>query len=173
MSRFPAKQSLLLIAALNVSPTFAELTVRFESADRYTDLALGGASTPAVRDDLLKQLEKHFQQLAERFLPPGDKLEIAILDIDMAGATEPWRAPNFTDTRFLRDIYPPRISLHYLWRDKAGAIKADRQEKFTDLNYLMLSDSAYTNQNDPLRYEKAMLERWFRRHFSAADNPTQ
>lgn len=173
MSRFPAKQSLLLIAALNVSPAFAELTVRFESADRYTDLALGGASTPAVRDDLLKQLEKHFQQLAERFLPPGDRLEIVVQDVDMAGATEPWRIPSFIDTRFLRDIYPPRVSLHYLWRDKAGKTKADKQEKLTDLNYLMLSDSTYYHHNDPLRYEKAMLERWFRGNFSSADNPNQ
>ncbi|WKJ92374.1 DUF3016 domain-containing protein [Methylomonas montana] len=171
MSRFPAKLLLMLIAVLTGSPVSAEITVRFVPTDQYTDLAIGGSSTAAVQDDLLKQFEKHFKQLAERYLPGGDKLEIVVQDIDMAGATEPWRAPNLNDTRFLRDIYPPRISLHYLWYDKAGGLKADQQEKLSDLNYLMLLDSAYYTNNDPLRYEKALLDRWFRRTFSSPERP--
>lgn len=170
MSKFPAKPLLLLIAILTDSPVFAEITVRFAPTDQYTDLAVGGSSTTAVQDDLLKQFEKHFKQLAERYLPIGDKLEIVVQDIDMAGATEPWHAPNLVDTRFIRDIYPPRISLHYLWHDKTGGLKADQQEKLSDLNYLMLLDSAYYT-NDPLRYEKTLLDRWFRRTFSNSEQP--
>jgi hypothetical protein len=166
MPRLPATPLLLLIAVLNVSPVLAEVTVRFEPADRYTDLALSGASTPRVQNDLLKQFEKHLKQLGESYLPKGDRLEVMIQDIDMAGAMEPWRSPNLINTRIIRDIYPPRFSLHYLWRTKTGELQANRQEKLTDMNYLMKLDTARYMNNDPLRYEKALLDRWFRQRFS-------
>lgn len=158
---------LLLLAVLNGAPAFAEVTVRFEPVERYTDLGLSGASTPAVQESLLKQLEKHLKQLGESDLPKGDRLDITIRDIDMAGAMEPWRSPNLINTRIIRDIYPPRLTLHYLWRDKAGRLKADREDKPSDLNYLMRLDSARYLYNDPLRYEKTLLDRWFRETFAA------
>jgi len=169
MSKFLHKSVLVLVAMAPGMPIRADMVVRFEPAETFADFSLSGSSTPAVQDDLRKQLLKHLKQLAERYLPAGDELEIEIQDIDMAGAMEPWHAPNFTNTRFLRDVYPPRITLHYLWRDKAGLLKADRQEKLTDLNYLLLPDAARFNNNDPLRYEKAMLERWFRQTFGASN----
>jgi hypothetical protein len=166
MLKLPFKSLLLLIAVLNAVPAFAEVMVRFEAADRYTDLGLSGASTPAVQESLMKQLEKHLKQLGESYLPKGDRLEIMIQDIDMAGAMEPWRSPNLINTRIIRDIYPPRFTLNYLWHSKSGELKADRQEKLTDLNYLMQLDTARYMNNDPLRYEKALLDRWFRQRFS-------
>jgi len=39
-----------------------------------------------------------------------------------------------------------------------------QREQASDLNYLMLADPYYT-YNDPLRYEKAMLRRWFKERF--------
>ncbi len=66
-----------------------------------------------------------------------------------------------TYTRFIRDIYPPKFSLHYIWRDKVGRIIADKQETITELNYLVKLDSRKYNTTDPLRYEKALLDRWF------------
>jgi hypothetical protein len=167
MPRLPAMPLLLLIAVLNGSPVLVEVTVRFEPADRYIDLALSGASTPAVQNDLLTQFEKHLKQLGESYLPEGDTLEIVIQDIDMAGAMEPWRSPGLIDTRIIRDIYPPRFSLHYLWRGKSGELKADKQEQLTDLNYLTWLDSSRYLNNDPLRYEKTLLDRWFRQRFSS------
>jgi len=173
MPRLPAIPLLLLIAVLNGSPVLAEVTVRFEPAERYTDLALSGASTPAVQNDLLNQFEKHLKQLGESYLPEGDTLEIAIQDIDMAGAMEPWQTPGLIDTRIIRDIYPPRFSLHYLWRGKSGELKADKQEQLTDLNYLTWLDSSRYLNNDPLRYEKTLLDRWFRQTFSANAKPAK
>ncbi|WP_020564055.1 DUF3016 domain-containing protein [Methylosarcina fibrata] len=160
-------RSLLLLALLNGAPAFAEVTIRFEPVERYTDLGLSGAATPAVQESLLKQLEKHLRQLGEQYLPKSDTLVIAIQDVDMAGAMEPWRSPNLINTRIIRDIYPPRFTLHYLWRDQAGRSKADREETLTDLNYLMRLDAARYLNNDPLRYEKALLDRWFRETFAA------
>jgi hypothetical protein len=165
--RLSLKSLLLLITALQASPVLAEVTIRFEPADQYTDLGLSGASTPGVQADLLKQLEKHLQQLGELYLPKGDQLEIIIQNIDMAGEMEPWRSPNLINTRIIRDIYPPRFTLHYLWRGKTGKLKADKEEQLNDLNYLMRLDSARYLNNDPLRYEKTLLDHWFQQTFSS------
>jgi hypothetical protein len=164
---------LFLLAALNGAPAVAEVTVRFGPAERYTDLVLSDASTPAVQESLMKQLEKHLQQLGELYLPKGDQLEITIQDIDMAGAMEPWRTPALINTRIIRDIYPPRFTVHYLWRGKAGQVKADKEEKLTDPNYLIRLDSARYLNNDPLRYEKSLLDRWFQQAFAATEKPAE
>jgi hypothetical protein len=76
-----------------------------------------------------------------------------------------------TNSRIIRDIYSPKFSLHYVWRDKVGMLKANKQETLIDLNYLMLPDSRQYNNNDPLRYEKAKLDPWFENTFNAKNLP--
>lgn len=147
-------------------PVFAEINLRFEPAEHYTDLALSGSATPSVQADLIRQFDAHFRQLAKQFLADGQRLDIVIEDIDLAGAYEPWRTPDAINTRFIRDIYPPRITLHYQWFAKDGQLQAEKREKLTDLNYLMHLNAARYQNYDPLRYEKAMLERWFEAEFS-------
>ncbi|WP_082885363.1 MULTISPECIES: DUF3016 domain-containing protein [Methylomonas] len=156
------KLTLLAIAMLVMAQAAcADISIRFENVEHYTDLALSGAATPRVQADLLQQFEAHFRKLAGQYLPAGDSLDLAVEDIDMAGAFEPWQTPNATNTRFIRDLYYPRIKLNYRWYGPDGQIKAEKQEQISDLNYLMLQDSARYPNNDPLRYEKAMLDRWF------------
>ncbi|MGQ0591148.1 MAG: DUF3016 domain-containing protein [Gammaproteobacteria bacterium] len=58
----------------------------------------------------------------------------------------------------------PRIDLGCVWRGGRGEVRAERREQVSDLDYLMLADPYYT-YNDPLRYEKAMLRRWFEARF--------
>ncbi len=166
---------LLLVLGMGYLTAFsshAAVTVRYDHPENYTDLSLSGSSTPSIQDDLMKQFEKHFKTLGDRYLPKDDTLEIVVLNIDMAGAYEPWQTPNLTNTRIIRDIYPPKFSLQYLWRDGSGKIKVNKQETVSDLNYLMLLDSRQYNPNDPLRYEKTMLERWFRETFSSMTKST-
>ena len=149
----------------------AAVAVRFDHPENFADFSLSGSTAADIQSELAKQFEAFFKLLGERYLPKGDALQIEVLNIDMAGAYEPWQTPNLTNTRFMRDIYPPKISLHYQWRDEAGKLKADRQEIVSDLNYPMWLDARQYNANDPLRYEKVMLEHWFRERFSDAATP--
>jgi Protein of unknown function (DUF3016) len=84
------------------------------------------------------------------------------MNIDLAGRIEWWRR-YFYDTRILRDIYPPRFKLNYRLME-AGRILVERQETVVDPNYLA-NPGIYFSPSDPLRFEKAMLEDWFRRRF--------
>ncbi|MGR8932165.1 MAG: DUF3016 domain-containing protein [Gammaproteobacteria bacterium] len=60
--------------------------------------------------------------------------------------------------------------MHYRWIDNAGKLKADEQETVSDLNYLMMLDSRRYINNDPLRYEKATLDRWFEKRFGGGSD---
>ncbi|NOU20968.1 MAG: DUF3016 domain-containing protein [Methyloglobulus sp.] len=167
------RSALLLVVGLFISfIAYARVTVQYEHPENYHDLALSGSDTPSMQAEVMKQLEGHLKKLGEGYLPKGDKLEIVVVDIDMAGAYEPWRTPNLTRTRFIRDIYRPKLVLHYRWQDKGGAVKADKDETVSDLNYLMRQETRKYQDNDPLRYEKTLLDRWFPETFAATEKST-
>lgn len=162
--------ALLSASALSISIfAYAEVTVQYEHPENYHDLALSGSDTRSMQAEVMNQLEAHLKKLGESYLPKGDKLEIVVADIDMAGAYEPWRTPNLTRTRIIRDIYRPKFEVHYRWQDKNGKVKADKDESVSDLNYLMRQETRKYQDNDPLRYEKTLLDRWFRETFSATE----
>lgn len=169
MSKFAVIFLLLPIAVLTSSQVLAEVSVRFKATEQYTDLVAGDSSRPIRDDDLLKELENHFKELGERYLPKGDMLDIVVEDIDMAGPNQSWGTPDYDDARFIRDMHPPIITLHYIWRDKAGNLKADKQEEVTEQDFLIVRGSGYHTSHDPLYYEKDLLDRWFSRTFSPAE----
>lgn len=136
------------------------LTINFVEPEKYTDVGLSGSSSPKTRRYVLTTLEHYLHQLADHRLPERHTLKIDFYDIDMAGEYEPWRAPMLNNTRFIRDIYRPQIKLHYQWRDAQGNVLAEGDETVSDPVYLQHADPGYLN-NDPLRYEKTLLKRWF------------
>ncbi|MGQ0592129.1 MAG: DUF3016 domain-containing protein [Gammaproteobacteria bacterium] len=169
------KRRLIMMAWLAFAPwplsATEALRVHFVEPERYTDVGLSGSTTERIRTYVLGELERYLKELAGRALLPSHTLEITVFDLDMAGEYEPWRVPNLTNTRFIRDVYRPRIDLGYVWRDEYGRALAERRERVSDLNYLMLADPYYT-YNDPLRYEKAMLRRWFDERFGGGSYGT-
>jgi len=113
--------------------------------------------------DWEKALGDYLQLRADRLLPAGQRLEIAIDDIKLAGSFEPWLRPALDDARILRDIYPPRMNLHYKLLAADGSTIREGEGKLHDLGYLQRSVNAAT---DPLRYDKRMLDDWLRREFA-------
>jgi hypothetical protein len=114
-----------------------------------------------------KALGDYLRRRAERLLPSGQRLDVDIDDIKLAGDFEPWLGPNLQDVRILKDLYPPRIDLHFRLLDANGATLREGSAKLRDLGYLQRS---LPNDNDPLRYDKRLLGEWldleFRRNKS-------
>jgi len=150
----------LLAAVAAPSISFAAVKVRFVDPDRYTDAGgFGGGS----RNATLAELRGYLQQLGGRYLPPGQTLDIMVLDIDLAGSYEPWRA-GMSDVRILRDVTPPRIRLRYVLSERGRRLRSG-EETLSDINYQM-NPSARAS-GDRYTYEKALLSDWFRRNFAA------
>jgi hypothetical protein len=149
--------------AVMITPitTHAEVKVSFNQPERYTDAGLHGAYGPKARAATLHELQKHLERLGERYLKPEQMLTIDVRDIDLAGRYEPWRI-NTHNTRILREITWPQIRIYYTLKSN-NTVLVSAEETISDLNYLMRADTI--RSSDPLRYEKAMLDEWFRVRF--------
>jgi len=112
--------------------------------------------------DWEQSLGDYLRQRADATLPPGQKLDVTIDDIKLAGDFEPWHGPAAEDIRFMKDIYPPRIDLHYRLLDANGSVLREGHSKLRDLSYLQ---RVVPNSTDPLRYDKRLLSEWLRKEF--------
>ncbi|HBK45852.1 MAG TPA: DUF3016 domain-containing protein [Xanthomonadaceae bacterium] len=115
------------------------------------------------RGNWVDDLATYFQKNAAKRLPDGQRLDINITDIKRAGDYEPWHGPRMDDIRVVKDIYPPRISFSYTRFAADGSVIDQGEEKLVDSGFLMNSSQALNN--DPLRFEKRMIDDWLRREF--------
>lgn len=159
------RAALVVAASASAAASAAMLSVVFVDPDKFTDAAYSHPQgTEQQRAEVLRDIERHLRQLAERGLPAGDALRIEVLDIDLAGWFEPFRLRTGTDVRVLRDITWPRIKLRYTLT-RGDRVIASAEERVADLNYLMTVNRY--GSSDRLRYEKAMLDDWFSRRIAA------
>jgi len=153
---------LALLALAAVPPAQAAIAdIRFVQPERFTDVGRDRGHRWADED--LATLQEHLRQRATAWLPAGDRLEVAITDVDMAGDFEPWRRKAW-DVRIIRDLYPPRIALRFRWTDAQGRVRAEGERDLTDRAFLMQA-RGYAS-DDAMRFEKALLDRWMRREFA-------
>jgi hypothetical protein len=146
----------VLLAAGGAS---AAVTVAFSHPENYHDLPF--ATTD--RERVLKDLGEHFASLSKD-LPPGQDLRVEVTDLDMAGRIH----PNFRggqDLRVLRGGADwPHMALRYSLESN-GRVIASGKESLSDMNYL--DHINRYNDGDTLRYEKRMIDDWFRNKFVA------
>jgi hypothetical protein len=129
-------------------------TVSFVEPDRFGDAGF----SPIERQANLQALERHFQSLAQRRLPSDQTLKVEVLDVDLAGVERPsFRAGR--DLRILRGgADAPHITLRYTLEGN-GRTLGSGEETLSDLNYLR--GVVGGDDNEPLRYERRMLDKWF------------
>ena len=148
--------SLLLagMAAMAAGPASAGVTVKFSQPEQYQDMPFAAWD----RDELLKELELHFSKLAKN-LPEGMDLKIEVLDLDLAGRLKPmFRGRD--DIRILTGGADwPHMKLRYtLERD--GKVVATGEDHLSNMAYLERINRYMSG--DPLRYEKQMVDDWFK-----------
>lgn len=147
-------------APSNPNPAMqADIAVNYTSPDKFTDLretATGDASPY-----YMEQLTKHIKETAAQHLKAGQKLDVNFTDIDLAGDIRPG---SIHDIRVIKDIYVPRMELHFRLTDASGAVVKEGDRRLMDMNY-QLNISAGLDRNDPLYYDKNMLTDWINKEF--------
>lgn len=139
----------------------AEVRVNFVNPEKYTDANLYGGYGEKAREPALRQIEQDLQRLGQRYLKPGEVLTVDILNVDLAGQFEPWRAPAY-DVRFMREVTWPQIKLRYRLEGTARPPLVG-EELVSDRMYLWrVADHA---SGMVMPYEKAMLQDWFETRF--------
>ncbi|MFB9245767.1 DUF3016 domain-containing protein [Massilia antarctica] len=146
--------ALAAVLALPASAATAAATVTYVEPDRFTDVPFA----PWERERVLKELTAHVEKLAAS-LPPGQELKVEVLDLDLAGQVK----PNFRGGQDVRVMNGgadwPHIHLRYSIAEGDKVIKSG-EEKLSNMQYLNRMNQ-YGN-NELLRYEKQMLDDWFK-----------
>lgn len=129
-------------------------TVTFTAPENYVDMPYSRYE----RDDLLKEMADHFIKLAKR-LPDGQELKVEVTDLNLAGELLPTtRYPR--DYRVLRGGADfPTMKLRFSVIEN-GQVIASGEEYINDMAYLHRVNRYFTG--DPLRYEKQMVDDWFK-----------
>lgn len=146
-------------ALLPATPADADVIVALARPNRYTDAKLQGAPVAS-------QLRDYMQRVGQMYIQPDLKLLITILDIDLAGTDESARDPEAP--RVLRASAWPKIRLSYQLRQGRGRtarVLASGSETVGE--QADLSRFGTPASGDPLSYEKALLDDWFRQKFVA------
>ncbi|WP_438480913.1 DUF3016 domain-containing protein [Oleiharenicola lentus] len=142
------------------------VNVVFSEPEKFTDLKEGWADTTKRtedhRDFVLAELKKHIETIAQPLVAEGQRLEIKVTDINLAGDFEPWHGPEFDDIRVVKDLYPPRVNLEYRLIGAGDQVIREGKAQIRDLSYMM---SVSLRSFDSLRYEKEMLRSWIRQEF--------
>ncbi len=139
------------------SNAIATVTVTFTQPERYADMPFASWD----KERVMKDLRGHFDKLGAT-LPQGQDLKVEVQDIDLAGRIEP-------NTRLGHDIRVlkggadwPMIQLRYSVEADGKVLKSG-DERVSDMTYL--NHGTHLNRysaNEPLRYEKRMLDEWFK-----------
>ena len=140
----------------------ARVSVNYVNPENFSEARAFGQQDRYNDANYLESLKSHLIKRATRMLPPGDRLEVTISDIKLAGGYEPWHGPNFRYVRFMKDAYPPRIDLTFQLVDGNGKLRREGSRKLRNLGYLQSGPTMPTD-TDPLRYDKALIDGWLRR----------
>lgn len=164
----PLLAACLVAAGTAIAPAAAQAgtaSVTFTKPEKYTDASYAHpVANESDRAQVLRDVEQHLQRLATRGLAASDTLQVEVLDIDLAGHFPPLGAGG-SEVRVVTDITGPRIKLRYsLVRDGSATVSGG-EEVLSDLNF-MVPSNRYSS-GDRLRYEKALLDRWFEKRFGS------
>lgn len=129
-------------------------TVTFANPDDFADMPREASK----REQVLAELSEHFSALAAR-LPAGQELKVEVLDLDLAGRS--W--PGMWGGRDLRVLEGgadwPHMKLRYTITQDGTVVKSG-EESVQNMDYLWRLNRY--SSGDSLRYEKQMLDTWFK-----------
>jgi hypothetical protein len=148
------------LAAAAATPAEPSVSVTFVNPEQFTENRMYGRQDRFNRIDYLAQLKAYLIKQGQAVLRPGQSLHVDITDIRLAGAYEPWRGPQWSYVRIMRDIYSPRIDLNFRLVDHDGNVLREGKRVLRGLNYLHSGVGRPAATGASLYYDKALLRRW-------------
>lgn len=160
MKTWIPKLALAGLCTLSAGLAAAGVSVVYAAPQNFADVGWSEYD----RNMVLKDLSEHFGKLAAR-LPEGTDMKVEVLDIDLAGRLRhSFRWPN--EIRVLSGGADwPHIHLRYTI-ERDGQVVASGEDHLQNMMYLERINRY--SSGDTLRYEKQMVDDWFKQHIAAA-----
>jgi hypothetical protein len=148
---------LAALAALASGSALAGATVTYVEPDKFPDMPF----SPIDRERVLQDLTSHFAELG-KLLPAGQELKVEVTDLDLAGRID-FSRRGANEIRIMRGMADwPRMELRYSL-EEGGKVLRSGDAKLSDMNYM--DRARLATANEPLRYEKQMVDDWFSKTF--------
>lgn len=142
--------------------TPSNVTISYKDSDKFTDARSSfGFSTDQY---YLDTLSDHLKKVAGKKLAAGQKLEVTVTDVDLAGEFLPIHG-GMDQVRIVKDIFTPKIVLTFKVIDATGKVVKEGERHLTDLNFM--SNLGIIGRNEPLFYDKALLTDWVNKEFKS------
>lgn len=155
-----AAAGLLAAATANAA---GRSSVVLEYPERYTDLAANPTHSGDTDPALAEALRQAVERMAAVRLRPGQTLNLSIRDVDLAGRMElvgvlegEWQAEPTQVRNYVAEA-PPYIRLQYALIENDQVI-GHGDVALREPHYL--AGAATAQPDDPLQYEKRMVDRW-------------
>jgi hypothetical protein len=153
--------SLGLAFACSLVSAAGSAQVSYIQPEKFADIGI----SPRDREDTLKHLTKHFDTLAARYLADGQRLTVEVLDVDMAGEIRPSIRVG-QDVRIVKgETDWPIIKLRYALEAPGQAARRG-ESTLSDMSYARRTRQM--REDEPLHYERRMLDEWFAAQFGPA-----
>jgi hypothetical protein len=154
-----------IAVAEDMSGNDQKVKVTFFEADKFSDVRDAYMPTEKGQAAYLDLIQQHIVAQAGKSIGDGQKLEVTVTNVDMAGDFEPWHQPGSDDIRIIKDIYPPRIDLSFKLIGADGKVFKEGARELRDLGFMM---HLTLRRNEELNYEKELLNDWIRKDIQAA-----
>lgn len=135
----------------------ADVKVNFVNPEKFADIKDNNGFRQM---DVLKDVEAHLVEQAQKYLP-GRDVRINVTDVDLAGEVEPF-GRRMTWLRVMRTVTLPSITFSYEVSE-GGKVLQQGEARLRDMNYQDGFNGYFSS--DTLRYEKRMIDRWFKDQF--------
>jgi hypothetical protein len=144
----------------------ANVEIEWDKPEEYRDVRPSNESRKKFREATFEHLNEYMNKLASA-LPEDQKLLMKVSDLDLAGQVWPISYLGLghggSDVRIVKNIDIPRINFSYQLLTQSGQVVKQAEVKLKDMSFLDRSNRSF--KSDSLRYEKNMLQRWFKKEF--------
>ena len=149
----------------------AKVEIEWDKPEKFRDVRPSNQSRKRFRESTFEDINKYMNELS-LVLPNNQKLLMKVSDLDLAGQV--WPASHLglgyggSDVRIVKNIDIPRINFSYKLLNESGEVVQQAEVNLKDMSFLDRSHHLFKSES--LRYEKSMLQRWFKQEFATYIN---
>ena len=145
--------------SLCASASWAKTEIQFIKSDNFVDIG----NRISIRDgeETLKRVAAALTERADAVLAPGQDMKIEVQDIDLAGDPHPLGG-RMDMIRVIKPLYRPAMKFSYAVTQDGKTVREGRAE-LQDMGFMDHFNRYF--RDDPLYYEKPMLDKWFEEQF--------
>ncbi|AGH42842.1 DUF3016 domain-containing protein [Paraglaciecola psychrophila] len=145
----------------------AEVEIEWDKPEKYRDVRPSNESRKRFMEATFEGINEYMHELASS-LPDNQKLRMKVTDLDLAGQVWPASfvglGQGTSDVRVIKNIDIPRMNFSYQLLDTSGAVIQQADVDLKDMSFMDRGNRFFDSES--LRYEKNMLQRWFKQEFS-------